>query len=86
MNIYRLLNTAVSNTEAEHFGTQAEAHNAVKSGVAKHNWPGIRIELVDVQTDKAGIVAALNGVAMFQTVSTWAITKRGGLAPVANGE
>lgn len=71
--------------DTNHRATLAEAHAAAKG------WPEprfVRIELIDVPSDKAGILALLQGYNLddFAPVRTWALTARGGLREVANGE
>lgn len=60
-------------------GTKGDAHEWVKNNVGKAYWPEATITEVDMQTDKAGIVAALTGEPIETVLRTWGITPRGGL-------
>lgn len=82
MQTYRTLNDG--ETVNLYFGTRDDAHAHAKS-IAFRN-EAFRIELVDVQSDKEGIVDMLNGEPVVKLLRTWSITSRGGLKEVANGE
>lgn len=68
--------------------TLAEAHARLKLKVGRD----ARIELIDVDTSKNGVLALLRGdmyspmCATKGPLRTWALTPRGGLKEVANGE
>jgi hypothetical protein len=67
--------------EQTHFeGTKPDAQRWVKDNVGKPLWADTTIREVDVQTDKTGVLAALNGEAVITlTERLWGITPRGGL-------
>lgn len=90
MHFYRTLYEpaqAVAPVNTDHRATLAEAHTAAK-GYAGWQRDYVRIELIDVPTDKAGVLALLQGHSLddFQPVKTWKLTPRGGLREVPNGE
>lgn len=88
MNFYRtLLERDGLMPDVSHFDTLAAAHESAK-GYSNHERGWLRIELIDVPTDKAGVLALLRGYSPddFKPVRTWALTPRGGLKEVANGE
>ena len=62
-------------------GTYGEA-KAIAREVPKHLREEVVVEEFDVQTDKAGIIAALNGEPVYdkKALRTWGITARGALA------
>ena len=63
-------------------GTLKEAHDLVKGGlVPKSFWPDTTIVERGVQSDKEGVLAALNDAPIFTNAAsrTWGITARGGL-------
>lgn len=66
-----------------------KAHEDAKKYM-REMWPGVRIELVEVPTDKEAILGYLNDGAGdspgFKVLKTWALTDRGGLREVPNGE
>ena len=60
-------------------GTRAGAQAAAKA-MPKPLWIDVLIQEVDVKTDKAGMVAALNGEAIeTPTGASWTLASRGGL-------
>jgi len=92
MHFYRIIREATGlETFIEYRATLAAAHAHVKCDHAKRDYPDLRIELVDVPSDKAGILCLLNGqpefgTPVYEAIRTWAITGRGGIKSVANGE
>lgn len=81
MKAYRTIRDGI---EGERYdGTLAEAGTH-----AKVLWPrdAVRVELVEVAIDKEGVVALLNGTATPVVERTWALTERGALREVENGE
>lgn len=68
--------------------TLALAHKSLKLRGA--NQPAARIELFDVPSDKAGILALLNGATAedlgLGAQNTWCLATRGGLKEIPNGE
>ena len=87
MHIYRtLLERDGLPTDTNHRGTLGDAHEVAK-GYPIHERGWLRIELIDVPADKAGILALLQGYSLedFTPIRTWALTPRGGLKEVENG-
>ena len=90
MNFYRIVDTAQESRDGyvPHFKcTVADAHDYAKT-TPKVSWPEIRIELVDIETDKESVCAILNHEVpnMPMPVRTWAMSPRGALVVVENGE
>lgn len=85
MNIYRISRSPVC--DFFYRGTLAEAHEVMR-GFPKTNRDEARIELIDVEVDKEGVLKLLNqgDKAWHTLVRTWLITERGGLKEVPNGE
>ena len=92
MHFYRVLfegPAGVSASDWSHHGVLLDAHNAAK-GYAQRDC--VRIELIDVNTTKDGVLALLQGYSPADTydnvkvLRTWGLTPRGGLREVANGE
>lgn len=76
---------------ARYYGTLTEAHAEAKdcARARPHDKPEIRIELIEVSTDKAAILRMLNDQGQWQDGGprrTWALGDRGGLREVNNGE
>lgn len=67
----------------------AEARTVAKD-LPRVYWPETRVELLEVPTDKGAIVSYLNGggASIFgaAVLKTWALTDRGALREVPNGE
>lgn len=90
MNAYLL--TGIPDQEApRYYGTLADAHENAKTALLLK--PGamveeVRIELVDIETEKAAILRILNGIGRFQSapLRTWKLTQRKGLKEIENGE
>jgi hypothetical protein len=61
------------------FGTLADAQLEAKKLEPVFR-PNCVIQLVDVPSDKAGLLAALNGEKPTVALRTWSLTSRGGLA------
>jgi hypothetical protein len=85
MKLYRTIRDGFEGEE--YSGDRAQAHGAAKTQQPR---AAVRVELVDVPTDKAGVLALLNEDATarsaFQVERTWALNVRGGLREVPNGE
>lgn len=92
MHIYRtiLQHGALMPQDYSHHGSFAEAHAAAR-GYGKDVWPNVRIELIDISTDKDGILQLLrgysiqegsvaDGMAPVRILRAWDITPRGGSA------
>ena len=87
MNFYRtILERAGLMPDASHFDTLGAAHESAKH-YGTLDRPLVRIELIDVPNDKAGVLSLLRGYSPddFKPVRTWALTPRGGLKEVPNG-
>lgn len=68
--------------DAAHYeGTKHDIHQWVKDSVPKSEWPSTKILELEMKTDKAGILAALNGEFEPDVIATFGLTKRGGLEP-----
>lgn len=88
MHLYRTFNSALS-PEAVAISwdaTQSDAHNAAK-GFGLFARPDMRIELVEVPTDRDSLLGYLRGAyGTCKVLKTWKLTDRGGLHDCANGE
>lgn len=82
MNVYKLIN-GEPDTDAVYCGVMKEAHSAAKESPYRGD---ARIELVEVITDKEGVIALLNGNVSEKVVRTWRLSARGGLVECPNGE
>jgi hypothetical protein len=62
--------------------TLGEAHESARDTYPKDRRSHISVQLVDVPTDKAGVLALLRGFQDedFKAIKQWGITPRGGLA------
>lgn len=72
-----------------YFATLKLAHDEAKDLKADSKWPlaEARIELVEFKTDQATLCMVLSGWDCDKKVQrTWALTQRGGLKEVPNGE
>jgi hypothetical protein len=87
MNFYRQLDVDSSPVRIEGYAeTLATAHINAKLYTKSHLCD-LRIELIDVPTDKAAVCALLNGdIPELPALRTWKLTARGGLTEVENGE
>ena len=85
MKAYRIIRDGAEGADYE--GTLSDAHMYAKTLQPRH---AVRIELVEVPTDKEGVLALLNRLetvtATFGIERTYALTARGGLCDVPNGE
>ena len=85
MKAYRILRDGYEG--AGYAGTLTDAHADAKDLQPRD---AVRIELVDVPIDKEGVPALLNRpdtiAATFEIERTWALSARGGLREVANGD
>lgn len=82
MQFYKLIN-GEPDTDAVYYGVIKEAHNAAKESPYRLL---ARIELVEVPTDKEGVLELLNGSVPEKVLRTWRLTSRGGLLEITNGE
>lgn len=64
-------------------GTLKEAHEDAKTCQPRAN---ARVELVNVETDKEGVISLLNETQSFDAERTWRLTPRGGLTDCPTGE
>ena len=74
--------------ERRHHATLADAHKTAK-GYSQQDYHRLFVELIDVPTDKAGILDLLRGYSVessFQPVKTWGLTPRGALTEAENRE
>ncbi len=79
MKLLRITTTTSASTIVSWAGSVPNAKTAVRE-MEKWRWPDTVVEEVNVQTDKAGVVAALNGDPMVTEASrTWGVTSRGAL-------
>lgn len=86
MNFYKV---TVENTEdkPQYVGIREDARKQVIENYPKTMWPFARVELVDIKVDQQTVASILSGWGAAETVQrTWAITARGGLKEVANGD
>lgn len=86
MQIYRIFDSALSDQQAQYEGTMSCAHEFAKTIV---NRPDARIEMVEAPNDKGAILLYLNGEVNqlgLQVLKSWALTSRGGLKEIPNGE
>jgi hypothetical protein len=85
MKAYRVIRDGAERADYE--GTLSDAHATAKALTPRD---AVRIELVEVPTDKEGVLALLNRpqtvTQTFAVEQTWALTARGGLRDVPNGE
>lgn len=92
MIFYRtiLQHGALMPQDYSHHATLAEAHGAAK-GYGKDSFPNVRVEMIDVDTSKDGILGLLRGYSIqdgtvrgvdanVRIVRAWDISTRGGLA------
>lgn len=64
------------------FGTRSEAQKFAKADVPAVYRPSIKLHERNVVTDKAGMVLALNGTPVIETVRSWTMNSRGGLTEI----
>lgn len=85
MLFYRILADTLGIYPVTYSGTAAEAHACAK---AIANRPDVRVELVDIDTDKAGVLLLLNGDKGHNGVikQTWKLSPRGAMVECPNGE
>ena len=60
-------------------GTMADAKAIIKDADQSYYYGDLRVVEVEVQSDKEGVIWALNGVAKMTHGRTWRGTPRGGL-------
>lgn len=73
--------------ETRYHGTQKDAHHEAKASMVTHTAHiEARIELLEVQSDKEGMIFVLNGNPDIEVERTWRLTARGGLVECANGD
>lgn len=86
MQFYRV--TAFEgDSDSTYTGEQAAAHTAAKV-FPQHQREPVRIELIDVRTDKAGILDLLNEGERIshEVLRTWRLSPRGAMVECPNGE
>jgi hypothetical protein len=87
MQLYRILNTGLPDAPARFAGTLSDAKDMASEAVL--NRADMRVELVNVPTEKPYLLCYLNGKVKdveLEVLRTWALTDRGGLKAVPNGE
>lgn len=87
MLFYRILPDTLDLQPMSYKGTAAEAHAAAKD--LRYSYDEVRIELIDVPSDKASILVLLNGaitVESFKIKQTWKLSPRGAMVECPNGE
>lgn len=89
MNVYRI--TRCEGDRPSYAGDMAGAKAAAKVDSHRRLITDTRIDLVDVKTAKAELVALLNGYAtnghvVFPVLRTWRLTSRGGTREITRGE
>ena len=92
MHFYRVILESVHPglppVDYSHHDTLAKAHKAAK-GYSQQDYHRLFVELIDVPTDKAGILDLLRGYSVessFQPVKTWGLTPHGALTETENRE
>ncbi len=86
MKFYKITNTDLDETPPFYTTTLAIAHEEVK-GWSKPDWPGARIELVEIATDQKTLAMILSGFdAPKKILKTWRLSSRGGLVECGEGE
>lgn len=81
MKVYQVLNVSTEGvaTTVGYGGTLAEAQEVVVAQ-PKADWPNLTVRVGDVLSDRAGMIAALNGEAQFvRGDDSWGVGQRGGL-------
>lgn len=88
MHFYRtyLLRSGLApENTVSHRCTLAEAHACAKA-FGKSDWNDVVVDLIDVPTDKAGVLSLLmggHGIDDLKAIRTWDLTPRGGLREAA---
>lgn len=77
MQVYRL---TCGTDKGVHYATRDDAHDAAKESVWRHDQ--IFVDLIDVQVDKEGVVALMNGEPLMKTLRSWTLTARKGLKEI----
>jgi hypothetical protein len=88
MQFYRVIDVETDPVNVvEYTGTLAEAHTRCKM-FNPFRYSNLRIELVDISTDKHTITLMLNRVDVktSEPMRTWRLAARGGLTDCPNGE
>ncbi len=90
MQFYRVIDisgTTVYQSEPWFCATFDSTKEHFKKNWPKMYWDYVRVELVEIDTDKATLVLLLNKDPVNTTVlRTWKVTPRGGLTEIENGE
>jgi hypothetical protein len=89
MKLYRLVLLALSQQPMPYHGDRHAAHEDAKAykNMGRWDFAEDRIEFVEVEIDKEVIVRMLNGVQPeAEVIKTWAMSERGGLKEVPNGD
>lgn len=87
MKFYKITNNE-GDDKPDYQCTKIKGHDKMKETAEEASEPGaIRMELVEIVINQENIASILSGWGANETVlETWALTNRGGLKSVANGE
>jgi hypothetical protein len=97
MIFYRtiLQHGALAPQDFSHHATLAEAHAAAKGYDKVNARPHVRVEMIDVDTNKAGVLSLLRGYSVqdgstepgtVRVLRAWDLTDRGGLAEMSDAD
>lgn len=78
MKVYRIEPNPDNADDWQYADTKSSAHSYAKA-MPKHQWDTVRIVELELQSDKEGVIAALNRQPIYEEVQAWGLTKRGGL-------
>jgi len=85
MHFYKTFNSATD--DKPHFDSTLQEAKQTVASYTETDRHLVRVELVDIDTDKHTLCIVLNGGEYHATVlRTWAVTPRGGLKEVTGGE
>lgn len=89
MNVYRI--TRFHGDTPAYRDTLKAAQAKAKEGMERRQLGETRVDLIDVPTDKTGVIALLNmfsecGAVSYSALRTWKLSARGGLAEISRGE
>ena len=89
MKVYRIEIEVLEAEDAKaprYEGVKNDARDYVRAQIPKQLWPQVTVTECDVQSDKAGIIAALNGSPIIKCDNAqWGISNRGALKEEALG-
>lgn len=85
MKLYKVL--VDTDDKFTYHPTKPEAHAHIKENIGKALWNEVRVVHIEIATDQKSIASILSGWGVAETVCrTWAVTPRGGLKEVPNGD